>query len=130
MEELIHNSHQKLIHLGKISFSVREIKDIIKAWLAISFAFAIVMSGGFNEKLMTSFFISALTVGVGFIFLPPSTRITQASFEELTHRKILGFTYRYFNQRPHTPPTHSVSCSSYTIPSLANASSSGQLVKG
>ena len=55
------------IHLGSMVFSEKELRDILKAWLAISLAFAIILSAG-TGSLMTSFIISALTVGVGFIF--------------------------------------------------------------
>lgn len=55
------------VNFGSISFSETEIKDIIKAWLAISFAFANILSGGF-QNLLSSFVIASLTVGVGFIF--------------------------------------------------------------
>lgn len=41
-----------------------------------------------------------------------------------------GLTNYKISQIPQTPPTHSTSLSSNTIPSLANASSSGALVKG
>ncbi len=48
----------------------RETIDIIKAWSAISIAFAILLSGGlaFNLKFLTAFLISAFTVGIGFLF--------------------------------------------------------------
>ncbi len=43
-----------------------EQKELLKAWLAISLAFAIVM-GGLSSKLAAVFLISALTVGLGFL---------------------------------------------------------------
>ena len=55
------------IRLGNISFSEIEIKDLIKAWLAISFAFANILTEGFSG-IFVAFIISSLTVGVGFIF--------------------------------------------------------------
>lgn len=55
------------IHIGNISFSEKELKDIIKAWLAISIAFAIVLTGGLSFSFFMSFIVSAFTVGVGFI---------------------------------------------------------------
>lgn len=60
----------KKYHLGKISFSSTELKDLLKAWLAITVAFAVVMAGGFRGILSNfPFFIgiSALTVGIGFL---------------------------------------------------------------
>lgn len=47
-----------------------ETKDILKAWSAISLAFAIVLSKGisFNVNFLTMFLISGFTVGLGFLF--------------------------------------------------------------
>jgi len=56
----------KQIKIGKITTSEVEIKDLIKAWLAISIAFAIVMRS-LNLNFYSSFVIAALTVGVGFL---------------------------------------------------------------
>ncbi len=47
-------------------FSKKEKKDLLKAWFAISLAFAIVLQGQFD--FIYAFFISAFTVGVGFLF--------------------------------------------------------------
>lgn len=57
-----------MIKIGSISTSEIEIKALLKAWIAISFAFAVVLnsgrlSGGFYSK----FVIASLTVGVGFL---------------------------------------------------------------
>ena len=43
-----------------------EIKDISKAWFAISLAFGIVL-GGLTVKFFTTFIISAIAVGLGFL---------------------------------------------------------------
>ena len=61
--------HQrKQIMIGKIPTSDIEIKDLIKAWIAISIAFAIVMRGSFGGlDFYSSFIIASLTVGVGFL---------------------------------------------------------------
>lgn len=50
-------------------FSHIEVRDITKAWLAISVAFAIVLTRGnlFSINLILNFILSALTVGVGFL---------------------------------------------------------------
>ncbi len=48
-------------------FSEIELKDLLKAWFAISLAFAIVM-GGLTSGFILAFLISALTVGLGFLF--------------------------------------------------------------
>ena len=52
----------------KIYFSEREIKDLVKAWIIISLAFAIVL-GGFKSfsNFVQMFLISSLTVGTGFL---------------------------------------------------------------
>ena len=49
-----------------LSTSNKELKDLGKAWLAISLAFGIVL-GGLNIKFLTSFLIAAVAVGLGFL---------------------------------------------------------------
>lgn len=55
------------------SFSKEEIRDILKAYAAITFAFAILLLGGAGfwtappSELALGFFISAVTVGIGFV---------------------------------------------------------------
>ncbi len=56
-----------------MKFSNKELKDLFFAWLLISIAFAILLSGGINILFSTTgffmpFLISALTVGIAFIF--------------------------------------------------------------
>lgn len=65
------------IKIGKIKTSSIELKDIAKAWLAISFAFAIVFSGFsllngqiyriFSLDFVVLFAIALLTAGLGFL---------------------------------------------------------------
>jgi len=51
-----------------MKFSRREIRDLIKAWLAISAAFTIAFVGiSFGTKFMLGLLVSAVTVGVGFL---------------------------------------------------------------
>jgi len=54
-----------------MKFSKIEREHLFKAWVAISLAFGIVLSGGisgiFGPNLLTMIIISALTVGVGFL---------------------------------------------------------------
>lgn len=53
----------------KTTYSKEEITDLVKAWLVISLAFAIVLSGPwFSSTLILNFIISLTTVGIGFIF--------------------------------------------------------------
>ena len=52
-----------------MKFSKKEIKDLFIAWIIISVAFAILFSGPKLDILfLVSFGISALTVGIGFLF--------------------------------------------------------------
>ena len=56
------------IQLGNISTSRTELVDIIKAWFAISFAFAVLLGGSiFSFTFIIAFMIASLTVGLGFI---------------------------------------------------------------
>ena len=60
--------HYNQLKVGNISTSEKEIFDIIKAWVAISIAFAILLSGSiFSTKFYTMFIISSITVGIGFL---------------------------------------------------------------
>lgn len=61
--------NKEIIIFGSISTSEKEILDITKAWLAISFAFAFLMGGSiFSSKFYTAFAISSITAGIGFLF--------------------------------------------------------------
>src|SRR3989338_4534359 len=58
----------KQIPIGPYTTSELEIRELLKAWIAISIAFAIVMAHGlFVKNFLSVFLISALTVGVGFL---------------------------------------------------------------
>ena len=57
----------KQIYIGKINTSEREIRDLIKAWVAISIAFAMVMKGFANLSFYQAFIVAAITVGTGFL---------------------------------------------------------------
>lgn len=62
------NYSQKQIRFGGISTSETELKDIIKAWIAISIAFAIVLGNSvFSSDFYSKFIIASLTVGIGFL---------------------------------------------------------------
>lgn len=58
--------YSKQIRLGKINTSNIEIGDILKAWLAVSLAFGIVLSSSFSD-FYQKFIIASLTVGIGFL---------------------------------------------------------------
>ena len=56
------------IKIGNISTSEIELKDALKAWIAISVAFAIALSGSLlYSNFYIKFVIASLTVGVGFL---------------------------------------------------------------
>ena len=55
------------IKIGAISTSEAEIKDILKAWIAVSIAFGILLSSSISDFYF-KFIIASLTVGVGFLF--------------------------------------------------------------
>lgn len=59
----------KNIRLGKITTSNIELENLVRAWFAITLAFAIAMSGGkiFQPGFAVNFVISAITVGLGFV---------------------------------------------------------------
>ncbi|MDP3918940.1 MAG: hypothetical protein Q8Q35_03510 [Nanoarchaeota archaeon] len=53
----------------KIKFSKIEIRDLAKAWIAISIAFAIVLSGEIlGVNFLVNILVAAITVGTGFLF--------------------------------------------------------------
>lgn len=60
--------HNGQLRIGVVSTSEREIKDMLKAWLAISIAFGIVLSQGSFSGVYAKFIIASLTVGIGFLF--------------------------------------------------------------
>jgi Zn-dependent protease len=99
--EYLEGFNGKKIQIFGISFSEIEIKDIIKAWLAISLAFAIVMDSGF-DKILISFLISSLTVGVGFIFHEMGHKILAqrygawAEFRAWNQMLILAIVFSFF----------------------------------
>lgn len=62
----------KQIYIGSINTSEIEIRDLLKAWIAISIAFAVVLSKFPNLKALglsfyEVFVIAAVTVGTGFL---------------------------------------------------------------
>ena len=55
--------------MGKIETSKKEIIDILKAWIVISIAFAVILGTRdiFSSRFLFFLILSALTVGVGFL---------------------------------------------------------------
>lgn len=58
--------NQKQIKFCGIATSETELRDIIKAWIAVSIAFAIVLSNALSD-FYAKFVLAALTVGIGFL---------------------------------------------------------------
>lgn len=60
------------IRLGPFTTSKKELTDLLKAWLAISAAFGLALSGGFlalkSLDVLYYFSISTVAVGVAFVF--------------------------------------------------------------
>ncbi|MBI2660325.1 metalloprotease, partial [Candidatus Woesearchaeota archaeon] len=56
------------LKIGNISTSATELKDLAKAWIIISAAFAILLSKSiFSGEFYIKFIIASLSVGVGFL---------------------------------------------------------------
>jgi|TARA_B100001971_G_C18207136_1_gene548347 Zn-dependent protease len=74
----MHYLKPKQIKVANITTSEVELKDLLKAWLAISFAFAILFSGGlsFSFGFYYVFIVSSLTVGIGFLFHEIAHKLT------------------------------------------------------
>ena len=55
--------------MRKIKFSKEEVRDLLKAWIAISIAFGIVLGtrNVFSSAFIPGFILAAITVGVGFL---------------------------------------------------------------
>ncbi|MBI2657693.1 metalloprotease [Candidatus Woesearchaeota archaeon] len=59
---------QKQIKIADIGTSEKEIRDLLKAWVAISIAFAVILSDSvFSGDFYSKFIIASLTVGAGFL---------------------------------------------------------------
>ena len=68
----------------RMKFSKDELKDFVKAWLAVSVAFSIMYFGiSFDNKFLINFLIIALIVGSAFVL------------HELAH-KFMAIKYGYF----------------------------------
>ena len=65
------------IQVGRIATSRTELVDLIKAWLAISLAFGVLLGGSFS---LGSFMIAGLTVGLGFIAHEMAHKVVAQSY--------------------------------------------------
>lgn len=95
--------YRRQIRIGNIATSEIEIKDLIKAWVAISIAFAILMAGTiFSIKFYYSFIIASLTVGIGFLFHEMGHKLTAqhygcfAEFRAFNSMLILAILMSFF----------------------------------
>ena len=91
------------LKIGSISTSETEIKDIIKAWAAISIAFAVVLSKPvFSTDFYAKFVIASLTVGIGFLFHEMGHKIVAqrygcfAEFRSFDNMLLLAIAMSFF----------------------------------
>ncbi len=83
--------------------SSTELKDIIKAWLAISIAFAVTLSESiFTSDFYIKFIIASLTVGIGFVLHELAHKITaqrygcHAEFKSFDNMLLLAIVTSFF----------------------------------
>jgi len=84
--------------------SKQEIHDLIQAWILLSLAFAILLSGGafFSSIMITKFILAALTVGVGFLFHELAHKVMAqrygcfAEFRASIQMLVLAIIMRFF----------------------------------
>lgn len=96
-----HNPKQ--IKLGNICTSEIELRDILKAWGAISLAFAILLSESiFSSDFYAKFIIASLTVGIGFLLHELGHKIVAqkygcfAEFRSFDHMLLLAIAMSFF----------------------------------
>ena len=79
------NDYPRRLKVLGIETSTIELDNILKAWLAISFAFGLLLNNGsfLSYKFISAFAFAAVTVGIGFIA------------HELSH-KLVAQRYGYF----------------------------------
>ncbi len=87
----------KPIKIGNISTSKTEIVDIIKAWIAISLAFAIASAGlKLNLSFLNLLLVSMLTCGIGFLLHELAHKVAAqrygcaAEFRSFDHMLVLA----------------------------------------
>lgn len=91
------------MRIGSILTSKTEIKDLLKAWIAISLAFAIVLGRGFTGNIFYALAFSALTAGIGFLLHELAHKFTAqhygcfAEFRANDQMLILAVLISFFN---------------------------------
>jgi len=94
---------QKQIKFGSINTSEIELRDLLKAWIAISLAFGIVMSKSiFSSDFYLKFVMASLTVGTGFLLHELGHKIVAqkygcfAEFRSFDNMLILAIAMSFF----------------------------------
>ena len=93
---------QKEIRLGNITTSETEIIDLLKAWIVISIAFAVVLRSSFSYNFYLVFIIASLTVGTGFLLHELGHKIVAqrygclAEFRSFDNMLILALVMSFF----------------------------------
>ncbi len=90
----------------EFKLSLIEKRDLLKAWAALSFAFAILMTGGFSGLMssgfMIAFGIAGLTVGAGFVAHELSHKVVAqrygcwAEFRSFDQMLMLAILFSFF----------------------------------
>ena len=86
----------------KIHFSKEELVDLLKAWVAITIAFAIVLSGNRMDEIPSFLVISAIAVGFGFLFHELGHKVVAqrygcfAEFRSFDFMLVLAFIMSFF----------------------------------
>src|SRR3990167_6694949 len=89
------------IRIGSISTSEVELRDILKAWIAVSIAFGIILSTSVSD-FYSKFIIASLTVGIGFLFHELGHKIVAqrygcfAEFRSFDNMLILAIAMSFF----------------------------------
>ena len=92
----------KQIYIGKINTSETELRDLLKAWIAISIAFAFVMRGVVGLSFYQVFIVAAVTVGTGFLLHELGHKIVAqrygcfAEFRSFDQMLLLAIFMSYF----------------------------------
>ena len=93
---------QNSIKFWRISTSERELKDLLKAWIAISIEFAIALSYKGFEGFYGKFVMASLTVGTGFILHEMGHKIVAqrygcfAEFRSFDNMLVLAIAMSFF----------------------------------
>lgn len=95
------------MHRMKFQLSPIEKRDFLKAWAAISFAFAVAFGGGLaglsmDIRFLLSFAVAGLTVGVGFVAHELSHKVValkygcRAEFRSFDQMLMLAILFSFF----------------------------------